>query len=300
MTHERFISVKFSLLLGLIFLCSPIGARELQHFLGVSLAGVEANIIGENLKSQVGGGGQALFNYEFAYKAFFVNVGVGADYQLTQGKLMSFIESKQMTDISGEPMEYQYRFEQYQEKQTILYGMFQILLGTKLSPNFYLQAGTHIRCAINKTYTTQANLCTTGAYSRWAGEFIANVPSYGFYPSDSYHGGGDIRDLRVTIAPIVEFGYLVPLSRKADLRIALFGEYAFPMNNEQSLSIVDYSQVNMDVRTWSQADLQRNLKFHSVLDSSILPSWGNLEIGVKVSFLFDVTNYKVPCHCMNE
>ena len=82
------------------------------------------------------------------------------------------------------------------------------------------------------------------------------------------------------------------------MRAGVFAEYALPLGSIDRGMLGDYSGVNANPSTLTEADMRQNLVMNSVLDSEYLQRNAHLlTVGVRLTLMFDVTVRKEPCHC---
>lgn len=275
-------------------------SRQLQHYIGFSIGGGEANNFLKNpdFDTKIGGAGNAMFHYELWKQNFFFSLGLGADFQHTQMAAEAFMDTRVGMDMENEQLTYQYRFTNYLEKNDALLVAAQVMCGYKVANNIYLALGAKIKAPVWANYSTTTDLQVTGQYDRWAAEFIANRPAYGFYEKDVYASNGKVASMNALVAPTIEIGGVVPVGKKSMLRAGLYADYGFAIGNHPTKQLIDYSKVNLNPLSQSQADLKQNILLRSVFDSNVAGAYSNLEIGLRVVFLFDVTVHHEPCHCV--
>ena len=83
-------------------------SATVSHWIGLSLDGVEANALpgGEQIRIKAGGGGGGHLLYELRTGGFFFNIGVGADYIITNTALDTYTDAFGRVDRMGEPLTY--------------------------------------------------------------------------------------------------------------------------------------------------------------------------------------------------
>ncbi|MBO4577764.1 MAG: hypothetical protein J5688_03530, partial [Paludibacteraceae bacterium] len=97
MNRIRVYIVLFALLLAGSSVAAPrqYKSATVSHWVGLSLTGVEANVLPSSddiiIKAGSGGGGHLL--YELRTGGFFFNIGLGADYILTNTALASYTDA---------------------------------------------------------------------------------------------------------------------------------------------------------------------------------------------------------------
>lgn len=277
-------------------------SRQLTHYVGFSVGGGEANNFLKDpaFAAKIGGAGNAMLNYELCYSKLFFSLGAGVNFQHTQNCSASFMDTRDAQDIEGEAFTCQYRFTDYLEKTNALMFAAQLMVGYQVFSPLYLAAGVKIKAPVMTDYVATADLQVTGFYERWAASSIVNRPDYGFYPKDAYSYSGKASKMSALVAPTIEIGAVVPMGKKCLLRAGLYADYGFALGSRPTVQLVDYSHVDLNPASQSQADLRQNIVFRSVFDSKVAGAYSNFEIGLRATFLFDVTVHNEPCHCVRK
>ncbi len=271
-----------------------------QYFLSLSFAGGEANTFCQNdkVKDQIGGAAQLSFAYELFYRGLFFNVGVGLDYMLTRQQVLDFTDAFERLDKEGEALTYRYLYADYQEQQHTLSATIPVQLGY-VAGHFYAAVGAKLMLPVMHTYATSTSMFTQGEYERFIEPFL-DIPEYGFYTTDTYHYKGLSQATGQTkVAATVELGGNLPLENtKQRLRIGVYAEYLLPTGDINRVNLTDYSQVDISPLTQTQDNLRQNLKLNSWLDNSLQTKLAHsLQVGLRLTVLFDVTPKRYPCRC---
>ena len=275
-----------------------------SHWLGVSANGVEANMLpgGKQIQVNAGGGGGGHLLYEIYAKGFFFNIGVGVDYIITNTAIDSYTDAFYRVDRVGEPLTYRYNYSDYREQQRQLRVIVPLQVGYQFGDYVYVGAGVAFRTRpLLNVIETSTRMYTQGEYERFIEPF-RNVPSYGFWAEDTYTGSGKMLTTHSEIGIEAEVGSNIPLNVKwMRMRAGAFVGFDLPIipqiDAEQGIKLVDYSAVDTYSLTQSQENLKENIRFNSMLDTSMVPDNAKrIRVGVKFTVLFDVT--PKPKHCM--
>lgn len=275
------------------------------HYIGLSIGGGEANDIAKNLHPLPGAAGNVTLFYEMQKNRVMVSIGVQAQFQYTRDSLVSFVNGFDRTDIMG-AVNYQYVYSNWLDKQTDLRVTIPVRIGYQPNDYLYVMAGADVSMALFSRHTTTANMFTQGVHA-WDSkpiqtddltDFSANL---GYYRSAEYNTTAPCTE-NIWVAPAVEIGSYIPLkSKKSKLRVGVYANYGIRIGKRQNLDVVDYSAIDMGVNpnTQSQSFLQNNVVLNSALNSNQLASMpGNLEVGLRVTYLMDVTAEKKICMCV--
>lgn len=306
------IIAKLNLLtLTLALTLSISAATPWEHYIGLTLAGAEANMLPSfhkgtpevevygkgSIKPLAGGAGQAALLYEARATHLFIDLGLGIDYSFTQLNAINLVESREATDITREALLYQYRYSLLVEAQRMLSAQLQAAVGFLPTENFYLLLGLRLQLPVTHNYTSTANMLTAGRYERWAADFIEDRPQFGFYPETEYKSSDSFASAKAWLTPTVELGANFDLGRTT-LRAGVYADYGIRLGDKVSKPITNYSRVDIMPATQTQQNLSDNIRFTSLLDSEYLRTFSHLEVGLRLTVLFDVTTFHVPCHCV--
>lgn len=271
------------------------------HYLGLSVAGGEANTLvskpSATIQPLAGGEGQVSFHYEARAQRMFIQLGVGANYSLTQLSMSNLIESREAVDIAKESLLYQYCHTSLKEQQQTISAQLMAQVGFLPAEHIYLGLGVKCLFPVTRNYKSVSQMLTTGAYERWAAEYIEDRPQYGYYPLSEYKYSGSVASLKTYVVPTIEVGGNWNIGRTT-LRCGIYADYGLHIGDKTSKMITDYSQVNLIPADQTQTNLQQNLRINSLLDSKYIQSFSHLSVGLRFTVLFNVTTFRVPCHCV--
>lgn len=279
-------------------------SSALTHWVGLSLIGVEANLLpaGEQIRIKAGYGGSARLQYELRKKGWFFNIGVGADFVLTNTYMQTYTDAFARVDFTGEALYYRYNYSDYSEQQRQLRLIIPLQAGYQFGEWVYVGVGASFRLAplLNQTATT-TRMYTQGEYERFI-EPIRNAPQYGFWSEAEYSGTGIVRSAGNEVAVEAEVGVNIPMPVKwVSMRAGLYAGYDLPIGayaDRERTSLVDYSAVDIYPTSQSQENLQANIRFNSMLDAPLaVKEAQRLRVGLKLTLLFDVTPKPKNCMC---
>ena len=279
------------------------GSAPVTHWLGLSLNGVEANMLpdGTEIKTKFGGGGGGHLLYELNAKGWFVNIGVGADYMITNIWMGAYTDAFARVDRMGEALTYRYQFSDLSEQQRQLRVVVPLQIGYQSEDMWYVGVGAAFRTApLINTIGSKAQMYAQGEYDRFI-EPIRETPYYGFWARDTYTGQGVMLSATNEVALEAEAGVNIPLPMQViKMRAGVFVGYDLPLTKYEARSsspLVDYSAVNTNPLTQTQENLKQNIRFGSMLDTSLAAHDAHrLRVGVRLTVLFDIT--PKPKHCM--
>lgn len=306
----------------LLMVATAVGAQRPNHYITFSVQGGEANTLAASkevkLTNRAGYQGAAGVAYELRAKSFFINLGAQIDWQQTGQEVKGWTESYAITDQYNNPWQYRYHYSFLQETQHNLQVAPVLMMGGYIGQYLYIAAGVKARLTLSNDYSSQVLLTTGGLRENFIQE-VYNQPIYGFYPTDTYKGGGkNIYTLtQPVVAPVLEIGAKLPIhtaSHRIAMRVGGYVEYGIPMQWQRVPSaayatpyygagqhtVMDYRWVNTNhpAGQLSQQNLKDNLQMHTLLASDWLkgaPS--NLTVGVKLTVLFNVTAVHTFCNC---
>lgn len=279
------------------------GSAPVTHWLGLSLNGVEANMLpdGTEIKTKFGGGGGGHLLYELNAKGWFVNIGVGADYMITNIWMGAYTDAFARVDRMGEALTYRYQFSDLSEQQRQLRVVVPLQIGYQSEDMWYVGVGAAFRTApLINTIGSKAQMYAQGEYDRFI-EPIRETPYYGFWARDTYTGQGVMLSATNEVALEAEAGVNIPLPMQViKMRAGVFVGYDLPLTKYEARSsspLVDYSAVNTNPLTQTQENVKQNIRFGSMLDTSLAAHDAHrLRVGVRLTVLFDIT--PKPKHCM--
>lgn len=292
-----------------------VGKDGLSHYLMLSLQGGEANMImpssekvdygyhtAFDIKNSVGADAQAELAYEVRKKNFFFGVLGHAHFTYTGQTIPMFSDGYTCLDINHDLMDYRYNYENYSERQQTMLVGGGIRLGYFLHPNIYMALGAKVEYPLMNNYKTTFDL-STGCTWHFAQDPVASLPGmtdpdYGLYSTEEYQSEGSyMLNNHLMVAPTLEIGGQFRVYHRFLMRVAGYMEYAIPvMGAECSLPAIDYSRVNRDPYCRSREALWSSLRVNSLINNSGLDRvYNRLSVGVKLSFVLDVTTHKDKC-----
>ena len=305
--------------------------RKPRHYLGISLGGGEANNLGKTdtligtIKHLGGAGAGFALHYEMQQCSWIVGLSLEAQYQYLRNRLSPFSDYDSENDsirvynvfdadLWPEPFQdsvvYKYAHSYYSE--TAHHGSVALSIygGKELTEDIYLLLGVKVTIPLPKSrYHVQDSMSTSARYT-WAIEDLKNMGmlnddelhGYGVFEKKEYTYHGTYQEY-VRIAPFIELGYNIPLrANKTKMRVGVYGTYGFRLGKSPKLPLVDYSSEDLD-REWGQEHqstqmLQDAIKWNPVTQTKWYTSLPhNLEVGAKLTILFDVTTEKKICNC---
>lgn len=278
-------------------------SATLTHWVGLSVTGVEANLLpnGDDIIIKGGGGGGGHLLYELRTGGWFFNIGLGADYILTNTALATYTDAFGRVDRTGEALTYRYNYSDYAEQQRQVRLMIPLQVGYQFGDYAYVGIGASFRTMpLLNEIGTHTRMYTQGEYERFIEPF-RDAPYYGFWPEAEYEGTSTMYSATNELAVEAEVGVNIPLNvKKLRLRAGLFVGYDLPLSHyedREGMTLVDYSAVDKSPFTQTQEDLQANIRFNSMLDTPIaVKEAQRLRVGLRLTLLVDVT--PKPKHCM--
>jgi len=293
--NSRYI-VACVMMVGSCFL-APL--RAITHYMGFSLTGAEANTLGASVQTKAGAAAQIDYVYSGSVNQFFFDMALGVGYQeLNMGKA-SHIDSRSAVDRTGEEHLYQYRYTDIREQHRNLNGQLRLMVGGQVTDFVYLGVGAKLHYAFMRQASIQDSMATVGVYDRFAADYIANRPQYGFYPKATYSSSPSPTRLALTVVPSLEVGARLPMSQTSCVRIGAYLDVALPLSAPQGM-ITDYSAVDINPQTQNESNLRQNLKIRSLIDSDSARSLYVMEVGIRFTFLFRLYRSHYPCHCFPD
>lgn len=279
-------------------------AGQLSHWLGISATGVEANhIFKKNLPAytQAGGGGEATLLYEIQKGRFFFNIGLGAEYMQTASAIDAYSDEFLRMDYTGDQVLYRYVYSDYEETQTQLRVVAPVHFGYHFGDWFYIGLGAAFRSKpLMNAFDVKTRILTEGQYD-YLIQPIRNAPDYGYWQEADYTGKGVVNSATHEMAVQLELGARVPIAKKVQMRVGAFLGYDLPLISYKQPKdiLVNYAAVDTNPLTQSMENLAQNIQFNSMLDANV--THNNLQrirVGVKLTFIFNVTNTAMPCMCL--
>ena len=222
--------MKKQLIIGLSLLfSSAIQAQEKGHYFSLNAGGGFHNL-SYQLKngSEKGGLGSSV---DAGYSYFFnehwgLNTGIGLQSYRPKATL-NYQSSTPLTDTDGEAYEYRTNYNNWKEKQQLLF--LDIPIGIKYrfgfseKIRFLASAGMKVLIPLKTTYKTiGGEIVTTGYYSQY-NVVLKDLPQHGFSTiTDQYSGDVSIKP---SYSGYAEFGALYGLSSRLDLYVGGYVDY---------------------------------------------------------------------------
>ena len=305
---KRSIIVCICLLLAASLMAAPrYGRTAVTHWLGLSLTGVEANMLpasSSGVKPKAGYGGQAHLQYEIHAGKFFFNAGLGFDYIVTNNAMASYSDAFDRVDLMGEQLLYRYVYSDFKEQERQLRFILPIQFGYEIGDWMYIGVGAEFRAApfINN-YKSSGHMFAEGEYERFI-EPIRNSEQYGFWPESEFNtiplrASADAHEVAVEL----ELGARVPMGKKGLARFGVYAGYDIPVeySSKTPTPLFDYSRIDTNPATQSWENTQKYLQINSLLCSTLMNiTTQRLRVGVRVSLLINVTHTPSRCMCFRD
>ncbi len=305
---KRSIIVCICLLLAASLMAVPrYGRTAVTHWLGLSLTGVEANMLpasSSGVKPKAGYGGQAHLQYEIHAGKFFFNAGLGFDYIVTNNAMASYSDAFDRVDLMGEQLIYRYVYSDFKEQERQLRFILPVQFGYEIGEWMYIGVGAEFRAApfINN-YKSSGRMFAEGEYERFI-EPIRNSEQYGFWPESEFNtiplrAGADAHEVAVEL----ELGARVPMGKKGLARFGVYAGYDIPVeySSKTPTPLFDYSRIDTNPATQSWENTQKYLQINSLLGSTLMNiTTQRLRVGVRVSLLINVTHTPSQCMCLRD
>lgn len=305
---QRSIIVCICLLLAASLMAAPrYGRTAVTHWLGLSLTGVEANMLpasSSGVKPKAGYGGQAHLQYEIHAGKFFFNAGIGFDYIVTNNAMASYSDAFDRVDLMGEQLIYRYVYSDFKEQERQLRFILPVQFGYEIGEWMYIGVGAEFRAApfINN-FKSSGRMFAEGEYERFI-EPIRNSEQYGFWPESEFNtiplrAGADAHEVAVEL----ELGARVPMGKKGLARFGVYAGYDIPFeySSKTPTPLFDYSRIDTNPATQSWENTQKYLQTNSLLGSTLMNiTTQRLRVGVRVSLLINVTHTPSQCMCLRD
>lgn len=280
--------------------------NRVNHYLTFSLAGGGAYQFthltddAPAIQDQLGADALFQFSYEMRKAAFFFGLGAQADYDFSRQYIDTFTHVFDRIDRVDEPVWYSYRYREYSDRQHTVQVSVPLYLGAYLGRYAYVMAGAKVSLALYGVHQTNTLLSTAGTYKRFI-HTIENAPSYGYYAEDEYAFSGAYDAPSLKISPMVEAGARIPInsrSKRLSMRVGAYVEYGIPLAFTNRSEMVDYSRVTQIPTMLSKRNLQENIVFNPVLNTTYQEkAFSQLTIGLRWTLLINVTPPEHVCMC---
>lgn len=281
-----------------------MSSNKLTHYLGLSIGGGEANRIRINtdaLRNKAGGAASFAFHYEMQYRSWMWGLGVEGTFQHLHDQVLPFSDSFTRLDMDGDEVNYAYIYTAYGEKSQTANLRIPIYFGMNFS-KVYTMIGVRLEIPIWSQYAVVADMYTQGTYP-WSitpvvSDGINDFSSLGFYPTNTYTYVNTYEE-KLYIAPFIEVGYEFFRTDKVNMRVGAYAAYALPIVTGEKVPLADYSAIDINPRTQNLENLKQQIRWNPLVQSDKYPDTPyKLEVGVKLTMLFNVTADNHKCMCV--
>lgn len=281
-----------------------VSSNKLTHYLGLSIGGGEANRIRINtdaLRNKAGGAASFAFHYEMQYRSWMWGLSVEGTFQHLHDQVLPFSDSFTRLDMDGDEVNYAYIYTAYGEKSQMANLRIPIYFGMNFS-KVYTMIGVRLEIPIWSQYAVVADMYTQGTYP-WSitpvvSDGINDFSSLGFYPTNTYTYVNTYEE-KLYIAPFIEVGYEFFRTDKVNMRVGAYAAYALPIVTGEKVPLADYSAIDINPRTQNLENLKQQIRWNPLVQSDKYPDTPyKLEVGVKLTMLFNVTADNHKCMCV--
>ena len=281
-----------------------VSSNKLTHYLGLSIGGGEANRIRINtdaLRNKAGGAASFAFHYEMQYRSWMWGLSVEGTFQHLHDQVLPFSDSFTRLDMDGDEVNYAYVYTAYGEKSQTANLRIPIYFGMNFS-KVYTMIGVRLEIPIWSQYAVVADMYTQGTYP-WSitpvvSDGINDFSSLGFYPTNTYTYVNTYEE-KLYIAPFIEVGYEFFRTDKVNMRVGAYAAYALPIVTGEKVPLADYSAIDINPRTQNLENLKQQIRWNPLVQSDKYPDTPyKLEVGVKLTMLFNVTADNHKCMCV--
>lgn len=299
-----------------------------QHYLGFSAGGACARDVAGNgttylsvadtLRTESGYGVHLGLQYELAYRGWFFGIGVSGRFHNLRDSVRNFTDSHVATeDKNGDKVTvsaYEYVFRNMHGQDQIGMVSIPLYLGHDLGQWAYLKVGATFSIPVYARYTAQAQMYTQGIYNWGWGPFPIRSSledetdfeeSLNYYFEETYTTSHTYKDL-LRIGLDGEIGAYILLdktgvpSMKTRMRLGIYVSADFRIGQVTRTGIVDYTSVNEDPYTRTKAQLHDQLLFSTITHTDLYQKMPpTLEVGVRLTCLFNVSRKQKFCRCVN-
>jgi len=303
-------AIKLSCACLMLLICSGISAAGLhqgfaKHYINLNLSGAEANNLGftQAVKNQAGGAADLGIGYEVHIHQIYLGLGVTAHFQYLRDYMANYMEEYNRVDFEGEAVRYGYVFENYQQNTMAMKMAIPIYIGAQFGEYVYCQVGASINMPVWNNYSVKTDMLTQGIYD-WSIEPARTVgmndfSPYGYYANKEYNYNGRYTDL-MSVHANAEIGSYIPLKEnitKLRLRIGAYCSYGWRMGEKGKHNLLNLEKVDLDPATQNEKNLTQTIQFNHLNTTIIYGSLPqNLEVGVRLTLLFNVN--ATPHHCL--
>lgn len=297
----------------------PSASRQPRHYLALSFGGGEASNIlttsTDSVRPLLGAAAHLSLHYEVQYRSWLFGIAAEGQYQYLRDEALTpfaDVEQRQYTDpLFGEHdlVNYAWCYSRYTQQHTVLHAAVSLYVGREFAQYFYALVGARFSYPLYASYDVQADLGTRIFFRNaiqdvssdlfTSEEVKARLYNYGVFEQRPYTYRASYTEY-MRLSPFAEVGGYVPLPNpKTRLRIGLYAAYAVRLGSKENNALTDYSAVARDYgAVQSPQMLQQTLRWSPLLQSDRYTSLPhNLEVGARLTFLFDVTIQKRICKC---
>lgn len=283
-----------------------ISNNKTTHYLGFSIGGGEVSRIAIHnnaLKNKAGGGASFALHYEMQYRTWFFGLGLEGAYQHLHDQVFGFSDSLPRVDIDGDMLLYEYVHTAYQEKNHIASLRIPLYFGKNFG-GVYTLLGVSFEIPIKAQYNVATTMFTRGTYP-WSqvpivSEGTNDFSSLGIYAQQDYTYI-DEYEADVHIIPFIEVGYEFYRTDRVNMRVGAYAAYALPIVTGEKVPLADYSAIDINPRTQNLESLKQQIRWNPLVQSDKYPDTPyKLEVGVKLTMLFNVTVDNSTCMCIKQ
>ena len=245
-------------------------AQETGHYLYLNTRGGFHNLSYDlqngNEKGSIGYTLNAGYGY-FFNKHWGIQTGIGLQSFMPTATL-NYMTTTPSTDTDGDTYEYRTNYNNWKEKQTLLF--FEIPVGLQYRQSwskrlsFLASAGLKISIPVKTTYQSSGGeIVTTGYYSQW-NVILSDLPQHGFNTVSGQHKG-DV-SLKPSYSGFVDLGALIRLSPKLELYGGGYANYG----------------LNNILKSGNKPVYQKDGVYNGVLASDQTPDAKLISLGMKI------------------
>lgn len=265
---------------------------------GIAMSNTQWQSSAPTIADLAGGEARVAVGYELSKDWFVFGLGVGVDYDYTRQRIDSMTDLFDRLDREGDAITYAYRYSDYTDSQQRLLVSIPVYIGAHIGEYMYLLVGAEATLPITANHKTQTMMQTSGTYKRFI-HTIENAPTYGYYAQAEYSKKGAYQDSRCYIAPMAEIGANFRLNRTVSMRVGVYATYHFPLGEWNRTMLVDYSHIDINPQTQTEANLRENIVFHAIPtaanDKKRSEYWA---IGLKWTCRFVFPKQASVCRCL--
>lgn len=283
--------------------------HKVQHFVGLRIGTGEANNIHvgkTNMVENDAGVAAGLgFVYELYFRKWSFGLGIDGHYQYLNDHIQAFSDIFPRTDINGEQVMYEYAYNMYRQSNHVAMVSVPFYIGRDCGQWAYIHVGGRFSIPLWSHYSVKTDMYTQGNYVwdilpvRSEGE--NDFSAMGYYPNQPITYESTYTDY-MQIGTYLEVGGYLPLpdesKKSVRLRLGVYGNVNWRIGTFSGGRIADYSAVDTNPHTQSLNNLKNMVRYHALTTTdaySALPL--NLEVGIRLTCLFNVTGNHEECRC---